>query len=100
MKLCNGEINDKWCSNLSSRGFFIVQCPTDLLTDWVCLDRNASEGMKMAVAHFQCAAWAFHSLPDLYPQDGDSDSDLSRDLLALLSQLCLAQVSRNLTLLS
>ena len=24
--------------------------------------------MKMAVAHFQCAAWAFHTLPDLYPQ--------------------------------
>ena len=24
--------------------------------------------MKMAVAHFQCAAWAFHSLPDIYPQ--------------------------------
>ena len=24
--------------------------------------------MKMAVAHFQCAAWAFHTLPDVYPQ--------------------------------
>ena len=24
--------------------------------------------MKMAVAHFQCAAWAFHTLPDLYAQ--------------------------------
>ena len=30
--------------------------------------REESEGMKMAVAHFQCAAWAFHSLPDMYPQ--------------------------------
>ena len=30
--------------------------------------RQESEGMKMAVAHFQCAAWALHTLPDMYPQ--------------------------------
>lgn len=46
--------------------------------------------MKMAVAHFQCAAWAFHALPDKFPQD--SDSDLSSEVLAFKSGLCLAQV--------
>jgi hypothetical protein len=30
--------------------------------------RQDSDGMKMAVAHFQCAAWAFHTLPDRFPQ--------------------------------
>ena len=52
-------------------------------------ERQESDGMKMAVAHFQCAAWAFHSLPDKYPQD--SDSDLSSEVLAFESGLCLAQ---------
>ena len=46
--------------------------------------------MKMAVAHFQCAAWAFHALPDKFPQE--SDSDLSSEVLAFKSGLCLAQV--------
>ena len=50
-------------------------------------DRQDSDGMKMAVAHFQCAAWAFHTLPDQFPQD----SDLSSELMAFKSQLCLAQ---------
>ena len=36
--------------------------------------RDESEGMKMAVAHFQCAAWAFHSLPDMFPQVSVSKS--------------------------
>lgn len=52
-------------------------------------NRQESDGMKMAVAHFQCAAFAFHSLPDMYPQE--SDSDLSSELLAFKSGLCLAQ---------
>ena len=52
-------------------------------------DRQESDGMKMAVAHFQCAAWAFHSLPDLHPQE--ADSDLASELLAFKSGLCLAQ---------
>ena len=52
-------------------------------------DRQDSEGMKMAVTHFQCAAWAFHTLPDQFPQD--AESDLSSELLAFKSQLCLAQ---------
>ena len=47
--------------------------------------------MKMAVAHFQCAAWAFHALPDKFPQE--SDSDLSSEVLAFKSGLCLAQVT-------
>ena len=53
-------------------------------------ERQDSDGMKMAVAHFQCAAWAFHALPDKFPQD--SDSDLSSEVLAFKSGLCLAQV--------
>ena len=52
-------------------------------------ERQDSDGMKMAVAHFQCAAWAFHSLPDKFPQD--AESDLSSEVLAFKSQLCLAQ---------
>ena len=51
--------------------------------------RQESDGMKMAVAHFQCAAWAFHALPDKHPQD--SDSDLASEVLAFKSGLCLAQ---------
>ena len=51
--------------------------------------RQDSEGMKMAVAHYQCAAWAFHTLPDKVPQD--PESDLASELLALKSQICLAQ---------
>ena len=49
--------------------------------------------MKMAVAHFQCAAWAFHALPDKFPQE--SDSDMSSEVLAFKSGLCLAQVNTN-----
>ena len=30
----------------------------------VGVDRQDSDGMKMAVAHFQCSAWAFHTLPE------------------------------------
>ena len=41
-------------------------------------DRQDSDGMKMAVAHFQCSAWAFHTLPDQFPQ-----------VMAFKSQLCL-----------
>ena len=52
-------------------------------------DRQDSDGMKMAVAHFQCSAWAFHTLPDQFPQD--SDSDLSSEVMAFKSGLCLAQ---------
>ena len=26
--------------------------------------RDTSESMKVACTHFQCAAWAFHTLPD------------------------------------
>ena len=43
-------------------------------------ERQDSDGMKMAVAHFQCAAWAFHALPDIHPQAGDTD--LSSEVLA------------------
>jgi len=51
--------------------------------------RQTSESMKVACTHFQCAAWAFHTLPDRYP---DLPSpDLSSELLALLAQTCLAQ---------
>ena len=28
--------------------------------------RTTSESMKVACTHFQCAAWAFHTLPDRY----------------------------------
>ena len=71
--------------------------------------RNCSESMKVACTHFQCAAWAFHTLPDRYPEgkcfkDDLEDNlvkspvyilayspDFSPELLALLSQTCLAQ---------
>ena len=47
--------------------------------------RGSSEGMKVACTHFQCAAWAFHTLPDRYP--AHAGADLSTDLLAFLSQV-------------
>ncbi len=52
-------------------------------------DRSTSEGMKMACTHFQCAAWAFHTLPDRYVTD--TGTDLSPEILAFLSQVSLAQ---------
>ena len=52
-------------------------------------ERQHSDGIKMAVAHFQCSAWAFHTLPDQFPQD--PDSDLSSEVMAFKSQLYLAQ---------
>ena len=35
------------------------------------------------------SAWSFHILPDQFPQD--PDSDLSSEVMAFKSQLCLAQ---------
>jgi len=52
-------------------------------------ERGDSDGMKMAVAHFQCAAWAFHSLPDLHSQA--LDSDFNSELLTFEAQIALAQ---------
>lgn len=43
----------------------------------------------MAVAHFQCAAWALHTLPDMYPQD--FESDLCAEVMGFKSQVSLAQ---------
>ena len=51
--------------------------------------RDTSESMKVACTHFQCAAWAFHTLPDKYPKV--YTPDISPDLMAVLSQICLAQ---------
>ena len=52
--------------------------------------RASSEGMKVACTNFQCAAWSFHTIPDRFPQH-TGGSDMSADLLAFLSQVCLAQ---------
>ena len=51
--------------------------------------RDTSESMKVACTHFQCAAWAFHTLPDKYPKV--YTPDISPDLMAVMSQICLAQ---------
>ena len=51
--------------------------------------RDSSESMKVACTHFQCAAWAFHTLPDRYPKV--YTPDISPDLMAVMSQICLAQ---------
>ncbi len=45
--------------------------------------------MKVSCTHFQCAAWSFHAVPDRHPRQ--ATQDLSPDLLAFLSQVCLAQ---------
>jgi hypothetical protein len=52
-------------------------------------DRQDSDGMNKAAAHFQSAAWVFHTIPDQLPQD--SVSDLSNEDKAFKSKLCLAQ---------
>ncbi|CAB4055292.1 PTPN23 [Lepeophtheirus salmonis] len=51
--------------------------------------RISSEEMKMACTHFQCAAWAFHIIPDRCTSIRSTDID--SDVLAFLSQVCLAQ---------
>ena len=51
--------------------------------------RDSSESMKVACTHFQCAAWAFHTLPDRYPKV--YTPDISPELMAVMSQICLAQ---------
>ena len=51
--------------------------------------RDSSESMKVACTHFQCAAWAFHALPDRYTKV--YTPDISPDVLAVMSQICLAQ---------
>ncbi len=45
--------------------------------------------MKVACTHYQCAAWSFHEVPDRY--QSQAAQDMSQDLLAFLSQVCLAQ---------
>ena len=47
--------------------------------------RESSEEMKIACTHFQCAAWAFHELPDRHPNQ--VGMDMSAELLAFLSQV-------------
>jgi hypothetical protein len=41
--------------------------------------------MKVACTHFQCAAWAFHTMPDRYPVQ--TGSDMCADLCAFISQV-------------
>lgn len=52
-------------------------------------ERTSADGMKMACAHFQCAAWAFEHLKNSYPQP--SGVDLAPELMTFMHQLCLAQ---------
>ncbi|XP_076244270.1 tyrosine-protein phosphatase non-receptor type protein myopic [Calliopsis andreniformis] len=52
-------------------------------------ERTSTDGMKMACAHFQCAAWAFEHLKNSYPQP--SGVDLAPELMTFMHQLCLAQ---------
>ncbi|XP_076168588.1 tyrosine-protein phosphatase non-receptor type protein myopic isoform X2 [Ptiloglossa arizonensis] len=52
-------------------------------------ERISADGMKMACAHFQCAAWAFDHLKNSYPQP--SGVDLALELMTFMHQLCLAQ---------
>ncbi|XP_012266212.2 tyrosine-protein phosphatase non-receptor type 23 isoform X2 [Athalia rosae] len=52
-------------------------------------ERTTAEGMKMACAHFQCAAWAFDHLKNTYPQP--PGVDLAPELMTFMHQLCLAQ---------
>ena len=48
-------------------------------------DRTSSESMKTACNHFQSAAWAFHTLPDLH--QFEEITDFNSDQLAVLSQV-------------
>ncbi|XP_043498928.1 tyrosine-protein phosphatase non-receptor type 23 isoform X1 [Polistes fuscatus] len=52
-------------------------------------ERTTADGMKMACAHFQCAAWAFEHLKNSFPQP--SGVDLAPELMTFMYQLCLAQ---------
>lgn len=52
-------------------------------------ERTTADGMKMACAHFQCAAWTFEHLNNNYPQP--SGADLAPELMAFKHFLCLAQ---------
>ncbi|XP_076632683.1 tyrosine-protein phosphatase non-receptor type protein myopic isoform X1 [Colletes latitarsis] len=52
-------------------------------------ERTSADGMRMACAHFQCAAWAFEHLKSNYPQP--SGVDLAPELMTFMHQLCLAQ---------
>ncbi|XP_031849254.2 tyrosine-protein phosphatase non-receptor type protein myopic isoform X2 [Nomia melanderi] len=52
-------------------------------------ERISADGMRMACAHFQCAAWAFEHLKNSYPQP--SGVDLAPELMTFMHQLCLAQ---------
>ncbi|XP_054011756.1 tyrosine-protein phosphatase non-receptor type 23 isoform X1 [Hylaeus anthracinus] len=52
-------------------------------------ERTSADGMKIACAHFQCAAWAFEHLKNSYPQP--SGVDLAPELMTFMHQLCLAQ---------
>ncbi len=46
--------------------------------------------MKIACTHFQCAAWAFHELPDRHP----NQLDVSTEFLAFLSQVGTSLIPR------
>nr|XP_033334560.1 tyrosine-protein phosphatase non-receptor type 23 isoform X1 [Megalopta genalis] len=52
-------------------------------------ERLSADGMRIACAHFQCAAWAFEHLKNSYPQP--SGVDLAPELMTFMHQLCLAQ---------
>ncbi|XP_043273287.1 tyrosine-protein phosphatase non-receptor type 23 isoform X2 [Venturia canescens] len=52
------------------------------------IERTSAEGMKMACAHFQCAAWAFEHL---HIHSNVLSLDLAPELTSFMHQLCLAQ---------
>ncbi|XP_012273301.1 tyrosine-protein phosphatase non-receptor type 23 [Orussus abietinus] len=54
-----------------------------------CTERTTADGMKMACAHFQCAAWAFEHLKNSYPQL--PEADFPPEFMSFLQNLCLAQ---------
>ncbi|XP_066587740.1 tyrosine-protein phosphatase non-receptor type 23-like [Prorops nasuta] len=52
-------------------------------------ERTSAEGMKVACAHFQCAAWAFEHLKSNFSQP--TGVDIGQELMTFMHQLCLAQ---------
>jgi tyrosine-protein phosphatase non-receptor type 23 len=52
-------------------------------------ERNDPESMKLACTHFQCAAWAFSEMKNLYSLQ--LKGDLSVELMIFMQQICFAQ---------
>lgn len=51
--------------------------------------RATPDGMKMACTHFQCAAWAFQTIKETFPQM--VNLILVPEIVHYMQQVCLAQ---------